>query len=61
MLLRSAGPSGHPVFTADTGDGKAATWESGLAGMLTFFRRLAHAHDGAAGQISFASQIGLGG
>jgi tRNA A-37 threonylcarbamoyl transferase component Bud32 len=41
LLLRSAGPPGHPVFVADNGSRSAAGWESGLAGILAFFRRLA--------------------
>jgi tRNA A-37 threonylcarbamoyl transferase component Bud32 len=41
MLLRSAGPPGHPVFVKDTGVLGGPTWSQGLAGLLSFFRRLA--------------------
>jgi tRNA A-37 threonylcarbamoyl transferase component Bud32 len=37
MLRRSAGP---PVFTDSAPDCFSASWAAGLAGMLTFFRRL---------------------
>ncbi|HEY2575059.1 MAG TPA: class IV lanthionine synthetase LanL [Streptosporangiaceae bacterium] len=40
MLRRSAGPPGRPVFTESDPDSFSASWAAGLAGMLTFFRRL---------------------
>lgn len=41
MLLRSAGPPGHPALTTPVPDGVDASWAFGLAGLLGFFRRLA--------------------
>ncbi|GAA4636997.1 hypothetical protein GCM10023196_089070 [Actinoallomurus vinaceus] len=41
MLLRSAGPTDHPVFVKDPGEAGAASLATGLAGILGFFRRLA--------------------
>jgi tRNA A-37 threonylcarbamoyl transferase component Bud32 len=41
LLLRSAGPPAHPVFVKDTGVLGGPTWSQGLAGLLSFFRRLA--------------------
>lgn len=40
MLLRSGGPPGHPVFVQDDSDRSAVTWAFGIAGLLSFFRRL---------------------
>jgi Lanthionine synthetase C-like protein/Protein kinase domain len=40
MLLRSAGPSGHPLFIADNPEDGSASWAFGNAGILAFFRRL---------------------
>ncbi|NUR60375.1 MAG: protein kinase/lanthionine synthetase C family protein, partial [Catenulispora sp.] len=41
MLLRSAGPADHPVFVKDNPGDYSASWAYGLAGILSFFRRLA--------------------
>jgi serine/threonine protein kinase len=41
MLLRSAGPPGHPVFVRELADHNAVGWASGVSGLLSFFRRLA--------------------
>jgi tRNA A-37 threonylcarbamoyl transferase component Bud32 len=41
MLRRSAGPIDRPVFTETDPDSFAASWATGVAGILTFFRRLA--------------------
>lgn len=40
LLVRSAGPAGHPVFVRDTPGEYSASWAYGLAGILSFFRRL---------------------
>ncbi len=40
ILLRSAGTPGHPIFPADPNHSSAG-WAAGLAGILSFFRRLA--------------------
>jgi hypothetical protein len=40
MLLRSAGPADHPVFVKDNPGDYSASWAYGLAGILSFFRRL---------------------
>lgn len=41
LLLRSAGPPGHPAFTdTESPAGLDASWASGTAGLLGFFRRL---------------------
>lgn len=41
LLRRSGGPLGRPIFTETGLAGFAASWASGVAGILTFFRRLA--------------------
>jgi class IV lanthipeptide synthase len=41
LLVRSAGPAGHPVFGRDTPGEYSASWAYGLTGILSFFRRLA--------------------
>ena len=40
MLLRSAGPPGHPVFVERGPYGTDASWAAGLAGLLAFFGKL---------------------
>jgi hypothetical protein len=40
MLLRSAGPPGHPVFAERGPYGTDASWAAGLAGLLAFFGKL---------------------
>ncbi len=40
MLMRSAGPPDHPMFVDSAFAGPSASWAFGLAGILTFFRRL---------------------
>jgi hypothetical protein len=40
MLLRSGGPSDHPIFMKDLHENYATGLASGLAGELAFFRRL---------------------
>jgi tRNA A-37 threonylcarbamoyl transferase component Bud32 len=40
MLRRSAGPPGRPVFAESGPESFSASWAAGLAGLLTFFRRL---------------------
>jgi tRNA A-37 threonylcarbamoyl transferase component Bud32 len=40
LLRRSAGTASHPVFARSHPDSFAASWASGLTGVLTFFRRL---------------------
>ncbi|NUP52722.1 MAG: protein kinase/lanthionine synthetase C family protein [Catenulispora sp.] len=40
MLLRSAGPADHPMFIKDNPTEYTASWAYGLAGILSFFRRL---------------------
>lgn len=42
MLRRGAGTASHPVFTNSDPDSFAASWASGLTGILTFFRRLSN-------------------
>jgi serine/threonine protein kinase len=47
LLLRSAGPPGHPLFTdTESPEGLDGSWAAGAAGLLGFFRRLAR-HGGA--------------
>jgi tRNA A-37 threonylcarbamoyl transferase component Bud32 len=41
LLLRSAGPAHHPILTDPAPGSFGASWAAGLAGLLTFFRRLA--------------------
>jgi tRNA A-37 threonylcarbamoyl transferase component Bud32 len=42
LLIRSAGPPGHPRFvTRDAPPDRSLSWAHGLAGLLSFFRRLA--------------------
>ena len=40
LLVRSAGPAGHPVFVRDHPGAYSASWAYGVAGILSFFRRL---------------------
>ncbi|ACU71415.1 serine/threonine protein kinase [Catenulispora acidiphila DSM 44928] len=40
LLVRSAGPAGHPVFVRDHPGEYSASWAYGVAGILSFFRRL---------------------
>ncbi|MEO3821915.1 lanthionine synthetase LanC family protein [Plantactinospora sp. B24E8] len=40
MLLRGAGTNTHPVFVAEEPGAKSASWAFGVAGFLSFFRRL---------------------
>jgi lantibiotic modifying enzyme len=40
MLVRSAGPADHPMFVRDHPGEYSASWAYGLAGILSFFRRL---------------------
>lgn len=42
ILLRSGGPPGHPLFTRNSTDHSGISWAFGIAGILPFFRRLAH-------------------
>ncbi len=41
LLRRSAGPPERPVFTETGPDSFAASWATGVTGILTYFRRLA--------------------
>ena len=40
LLVRSAGPADHPVFVRDHPGEYSASWAYGIAGILSFFRRL---------------------
>ncbi|WP_194915900.1 lanthionine synthetase LanC family protein [Catenulispora rubra] len=40
LLVRSAGPAGHPLFVRDDPGEYSASWAYGVAGILGFFRRL---------------------
>jgi len=40
LLVRSAGPAEHPVFVRDHPGEYSASWAYGVAGILSFFRRL---------------------
>jgi hypothetical protein len=40
MLVRSAGPARHPIFVRPRPGEYSASWAYGLAGILSFFRRL---------------------
>ncbi|MEN3609787.1 lanthionine synthetase LanC family protein [Plantactinospora sp. ZYX-F-223] len=40
MLLRGAGTDGHPIFVVDDPAENSASWAFGVAGFLSFFRRL---------------------
>lgn len=40
MLVRSAGPADHPVFVRDRPGEYSASWAYGVAGILSFYRRL---------------------
>jgi serine/threonine protein kinase len=41
MMLRGAGTDRHPVFHADNPEDSTASWAFGVAGTLSYFRRLA--------------------
>jgi lantibiotic modifying enzyme len=41
ILLRSAGTPNHPIFPASPGHSSTG-WAAGLAGLLSYFRRLTH-------------------
>ena len=53
MLLRSAGPADHPVFVKDNPGDYSASWAYGLAGILSFFRRLSRG--GGPAMLSFTA------
>ena len=40
LLVRNAGPADHPVFVRDHPGEYSASWAYGVAGILSFFRRL---------------------
>jgi tRNA A-37 threonylcarbamoyl transferase component Bud32 len=59
LLLRSSGPSWHPVFAAQGPDERNASWAAGLTGLLAFFRRLSTSY-GAAPSRELAAWIAAG-